>query len=64
MALSPPQIDVEGEQLYCGEAPMPIITDISISGGEGTLDEIFVQIATGCNLADGRTFKGHFALKR
>ena len=50
MAQNPPQIDVEGEQLYCGEAPMPIITDISISGGEGTLDEIFVQIATGYSL--------------
>lgn len=50
MSQSPPQIVVEGNQLYCAEAPMPILTDISISGGEGTLDEVFVQIATGYSL--------------
>ncbi|MCB0400021.1 MAG: lectin, partial [Winogradskyella sp.] len=47
---SPPQVSVVGNQLYCGDAPMPILTDISISGGEGTLDEVFVQIATGYSL--------------
>ena len=45
-----PQVSVEGNQLYCGEAPMPIVTDVSISSGTGSLDEVFIQIATGYTL--------------
>ncbi|APY07775.1 lectin [Winogradskyella sp. J14-2] len=56
MSQSPPQIFVDGNQLYCGEEPMPIVTDVNISGGEGTLDEVFVQIATGYSLGSDELF--------
>ncbi|WP_422107569.1 T9SS type B sorting domain-containing protein [Winogradskyella sp.] len=42
-----PQVNVVGNQLYCGEAPMPIVTDISISSGTGSLDVAYIQITTG-----------------
>ncbi|MEO1030193.1 MAG: T9SS type B sorting domain-containing protein [Bacteroidota bacterium] len=41
------QVNVVGNQLYCGEAPMPIVTDISISSGTGSLDVAYIQITTG-----------------
>ncbi|MBV7269886.1 T9SS type B sorting domain-containing protein [Winogradskyella luteola] len=49
LAQSPPNISATGNQLYCGESPMPIVTDVSISNSSGNnmLDEVFVQIATG-----------------
>jgi len=47
---SPPQVEVSGNQLYCGEAPMPIVTDINISGGDNSLDYVYVQIVTGYSL--------------
>ncbi|WP_299367710.1 T9SS type B sorting domain-containing protein [Winogradskyella sp.] len=46
-AQNAPQISVSGNQLYCGEAPMPIVTDISISGGGGGLDVVYIQITEG-----------------
>lgn len=56
VAQSPPQIVVEGNQMFCGEAPMPIITDIDISGGSGTLETVFVQISTGYSLGSDELF--------
>ena len=56
IAQSPPQIVVEGNQMFCGEAPMPIITDIDISGGSGTLETVFVQISTGYSLGSDELF--------
>lgn len=51
-AQNPPNISATGDQLYCGASPMPVVTDVSISGGSGdnTLEEAFVQIATGYTL--------------
>ena len=51
---NPPNISVTGNQFYCGDAPMPVVTDVSISGGAGDqmLDAVFVQIATGYTLGD------------
>ncbi|MTE26694.1 T9SS type B sorting domain-containing protein [Winogradskyella sp. ZXX205] len=51
-AQNPPNITATGNQFYCGETPMPIVTDVSIYGGSGddVLDEVFVQIATGYTL--------------
>jgi len=50
-----PNISATGNQLYCGEAPMPIVTSISIvgqNGAQGTLQEIFVQISAGYTIGD------------
>ncbi|WP_430466645.1 T9SS type B sorting domain-containing protein [Winogradskyella ouciana] len=49
---NPPNITATGNQFYCGESPMPIVTDVSIYGGSGDdiLEEVFVQIATGYTL--------------
>lgn len=51
---NPPNVSVTGNQFYCGDAPMPVVTDVSISGGSGDqmLDEAFIQIATGYTLGD------------
>jgi len=51
---NPPNISVTGNQFYCGDAPMPVVTDVSISGGSGDqmLNEAFIQIATGYTLGD------------
>lgn len=51
---NPPNISVTGNQFYCGDAPMPVVTDVSISGGAGDqmLDAVFIQIATGYTLGD------------
>ncbi len=46
----PPQISVEGQQTYCSDVPMPIVTSVSISDPnpeDVLLSEIFVQIAEG-----------------
>ncbi len=58
---NPPQIVATGNQLFCGDYPLPIVAVISISNGNvlPTDDYWFVS-----KLADGRTFKGHFTLKR
>lgn len=61
-AQNPPQIDAVGNQQYCGEAPMPIVTEVSIFGGsvDNMLDEVFVQIATGYTLgSDQLTLTGN-----
>ena len=60
-AQSPPQVSVTGNQLYCGEAPMPIVTDVTISGGgSGLLDVVYVQIVTGYTLgSDYLTLTGN-----
>lgn len=42
-----PQITAEGNQLYCAEMPMAIVTGISISDAVSDLDAVFVQISTG-----------------
>lgn len=44
-----PTIFAEGEQFYCSDAPMPIVTDVSITIPEGGSDiqEIFIQISEG-----------------
>lgn len=54
IAQSPPNISASGNQMYCAEAPMPIVTDVSISStsGESMLDVIFIQIATGYSLGN------------
>lgn len=48
-AQNPPNITATGNQFYCGESPMSIVTDVAISGGSGNdiLEEVFLQIATG-----------------
>lgn len=46
----PPEIQVTGDQLYCAEAPIPIVTSVSITDvnpEDTTLDEVFIQIAEG-----------------
>ena len=46
----PPQINVVGEQIYCADVPMPIVTSVSISDPnpeDTSLTEVFVQIAEG-----------------
>lgn len=46
----PPEISVVGEQIYCSEIPVPIVTSATISDPnpeDTTLPEIFVQIAEG-----------------
>ncbi len=51
-AQNPPGVFVEGNQIYCGIEPMPVVTNVSINGGDAdnTLDEIFIQISTGYSL--------------
>lgn len=51
---NPPNISAIGNQFYCGESSMPILTEVSISNSSGNnmLDEIFVQIATGYTLGN------------
>ncbi len=53
---TPPQVDVVGNQVYCGEAPMPIATEVSIANGSGTLDFIYVSIVTGYTLGSDVLF--------
>jgi len=56
----PPQVNVFGDQIYCGSAPMPIATQVDISGGSGNLEVIYVQIATGYSLgSDELTLTGN-----
>lgn len=55
-AQNPPNISATGNQFFCGEAPMPIVTDISISNGDGMLDVVYVQIATGYTLGNDILF--------
>ncbi|WP_299337155.1 T9SS type B sorting domain-containing protein [uncultured Psychroserpens sp.] len=46
----PPAITVEGNQEFCGSAPMNIVTSVSISdpdAGDNTLENVFVQISEG-----------------
>ncbi|MDN3494073.1 T9SS type B sorting domain-containing protein [Winogradskyella bathintestinalis] len=47
-----PQIAAVGNQFYCSELPMSIVTNISISNTLGTLDTVFVQISTGYTLGE------------
>nr|WP_321222267.1 T9SS type B sorting domain-containing protein [uncultured Psychroserpens sp.] len=47
---TPPTITVEGNQEFCGSAPMNIVTSISITDpdvGDVSLDNVFVQISEG-----------------
>ncbi|TXD82801.1 T9SS type B sorting domain-containing protein [Subsaximicrobium wynnwilliamsii] len=47
---TPPQIVVSGNQGYCADAPIPIVSSVSIAdadAGDDTLDEVFIQIAEG-----------------
>ncbi|MDG5492731.1 T9SS type B sorting domain-containing protein [Psychroserpens sp. SPM9] len=49
----PPTITAEGVQEFCGNAPMPIVTSVSISdpdAGDDTLDNVFIQISEGYTL--------------
>lgn len=47
-AQTPPAIVVQGNQVYCGEAPFPIVTFVDISNPDtSTLDAVYVQIAEG-----------------
>ena len=46
----PPEIGVMGEQLYCPNTLIPIVTDVTISDvnpEDTTLEQVFVQIAEG-----------------
>lgn len=46
----PPTITVEGNQEFCGSAPMTIVTSVSITDpdvGDTTLNNVFVQISEG-----------------
>jgi gliding motility-associated-like protein len=46
----PPEISVLGDQFYCPETPIPIVTSATISDPnpeDTTLEEVFVQIAEG-----------------
>ena len=54
LAQNPPNVTAEGNQLFCGEAPMPIVTEVNIYGGDGdnTLEEAFIQIATGYSIGN------------
>jgi hypothetical protein len=45
-----PSIVVDGNQEFCGETPMPIVTNVSITNANGTnaiLDVVYVQISEG-----------------
>lgn len=42
-----PQITASGNQLFCGDAPMPIVTAINIASGVGSLDVAYIQISQG-----------------
>ncbi|MEM6686169.1 MAG: T9SS type B sorting domain-containing protein [Bacteroidota bacterium] len=49
-AQSPPSITANGDQQYCGAAPMPIATNVSITDpdpGDNTLPVIYIQISEG-----------------
>lgn len=51
----PPNIDADGEQLFCGDSPMPIVTNVSIqnsNGTQGQLDRIYIQIVNGYTIGD------------
>jgi gliding motility-associated-like protein len=46
----PPEISVVGDQFYCAEAPIPVVSSATISDlnpEDSTLNEVFVQIAEG-----------------
>ena len=46
----PPSITLEGDQLYCGEAPMPIATNVTLTApnaGNNIWEEIVIQISQG-----------------
>lgn len=53
---NPPQISATGNQIFCGNAPMLIVTEISISDGDGALDIIYVQISTGYTIGSDFLF--------
>ncbi|WP_298902484.1 T9SS type B sorting domain-containing protein [uncultured Psychroserpens sp.] len=47
---APPVITVEGNQEFCGNAPMNIVTSVSITdadAGDTTLENVFIQISEG-----------------
>jgi len=47
---SPPQIEIVGNQEYCADAPIPIVTSAEIADsdvGDNTLDNVFIQISEG-----------------
>ncbi len=47
---SPPEISASGNQMYCADNPMPVVTSVSITDpdpADNTLDEAFVQISEG-----------------
>ena len=44
---NPPQIVATGNQLFCGEDPMPIVTEIIIDSGNELLENVFIQISQG-----------------
>ena len=51
-AQGPPTIELEGLQTFCGESPMPIVTEVNIfnnSGASNELDNVRIQISEGYN---------------
>ena len=47
---SPPQIEVTGNQGYCADMPMKIVTSVSIgdpAAADTTLEDVFIQISEG-----------------
>ena len=45
-----PSITVDGNQEFCGETPMLIVTNVSITNADGTnaiLDVVYIQISQG-----------------
>jgi gliding motility-associated-like protein len=52
---APPEISVIGEQYYCSDTPMNIVTSVSITDPnpeDTTLQEVFIQIAEGYELGE------------
>ena len=52
---APPEISVTGEQYYCSDTPMNIVTSVSITDPnpeDTTLQQVFVQIAEGYELGE------------
>ncbi len=43
---TPPEVYVSGNQLFCGEAPMPIVTEVSINS-DSELENVYIQISQG-----------------
>jgi len=61
---TPPQILVTGDQGFCADGPMPVVTSVTIAdadAGDDTLDEVFIQISEGYAInQDLLTLNGNF----